>query len=156
VRRDPLARAVRVDKLTLAALEATLPAYCDPARAAREIPALAMLNTGAETLERRARRLAEALERRVPELRVAVERGVGEVGGGALPLQRLAGWVVAVEWSGRNAGELEAMARRARPPVIGYVRGGKLRLDVRTLTDDEVIEAAEALGRTWMDAGSGL
>ncbi|TMQ70687.1 MAG: L-seryl-tRNA(Sec) selenium transferase [Candidatus Eisenbacteria bacterium] len=72
LRRDPLARALRVDKLTLAALEATLPAYGDPIQAAREVPALAMLGLTAEMLEPRARSLAEAIRRRMPEMVVTV------------------------------------------------------------------------------------
>ena len=149
IRRDPLARALRVDKLALAALEATLPAYADPDRAVREIPALAMLMADTADLERRARGFAAELARRMPAARLTVERGAGEVGGGSLPLARLAGWVVAVEVPGRTARELDARARGAEPPVIGYIREGRLRLDVRTLSDDDIREAAEALGRAW-------
>jgi L-seryl-tRNA(Ser) seleniumtransferase len=150
LRKDPLARALRVDKLTLAALEATLPAYSDPARAISEVPAIAMLELPADRLEQRARTLAEAIRLRVPELRVAVERGAGEVGGGALPLQRLPGWVVAVDHPVRTVDELDRWARAADPPVIGYIRTGKFRMDVRTLDDDELPELADALGRaTW-------
>jgi L-seryl-tRNA(Ser) seleniumtransferase len=152
-RRDPLARALRVDKLTLAALEATLPAYSDADRAVREIPALAMLAVSESDLERRARRLASGLATGLPEVRAEVEAGAGEVGGGALPLQRLAGRVVSVALPGRTASELEALARGADPPVIGYIRGDRLKLDVRTLTDEETIEAAEILARAWMDTG---
>jgi len=79
---------------------------------------------------------------------VTVERGFGEVGGGALPLQRLPGWVVALEHPERAVDELDRWARSADPPVIGYVRTGKFRMDVRTLSDREVEEAAEALSRT--------
>ena len=150
-RRDPLARALRVDKLTLAALEATLAAYCDPARAIGEIPALAMLRAAPEALERRARSLALALESSSPGLKVAVERGTGEVGGGAMPLQRLRGWVVTLEWAFGSAQELDAISRAADPPLIGYIRGGKLRLDVRTLTDDEAAEAVKTLQRALQD-----
>jgi len=71
------------------------------------------------------------------------------VGGGALPLVRLPGWVVEVTIPDRSADELDARARGAEPPVIGYIREGRLRLDVRTLSDDEIREAAEALGRAW-------
>jgi L-seryl-tRNA(Ser) seleniumtransferase len=155
VRRDPLSRALRVDKLTLAALEATLPAYSDPARAVEEIPALAMLRIAPAALERRARVVAEALRRGVSAIRVAVEPGSGEVGGGALPAQRLAGWVVAIEHPGFGADELDARARRAEPPIIGYIKDSKYRLDVRTMTEPEDAEAVEALCRAWTDAGSG-
>jgi len=146
-RRDPLARALRVDKLTLAALEATLPLYADPERAVAEIPALRMLGASDEALERRARALAERMEQRFPALDVAVERGSGEVGGGALPLQRLPGWVVALTVQGRPVDALEEWARAADPPVIGYIRAGKFRMDVRTLGDDELAEVVDALDK---------
>jgi len=147
LRKDPLARALRVDKLTLAALEATLPAYGDPARAAREIPALVMLGVTEDVLERRATLLAEAIRERLPQLHVSVERGSGEVGGGALPLQRLRGWVVAVEHPERTPDELDRWARSADPPVIGYIRTGKFRMDVRTIHDDELLDVAGALAQ---------
>ncbi len=148
IRRDPLTRALRLDKLALAALEATLAAYADPSRAARETPVLAMLQAADETLERRARRLAAALERTVPGALAVAEPGAGEVGGGALPLQRLPGWVVSLVVKGRSAQQCDHWARGADPPVIGYVRAGALKLDVRTLTDEEIDELAAALGRS--------
>ena len=154
-RRDPLARALRVDKLTLAALEATLPAYLDPASAVREIPAVSMLHVPQEVLERRARRLAAALERAVRGLRAEVVRGEGEVGGGALPLARLPGWVVALADRGRTPDTLEAVARQAAPPVIGYIRGDRFRLDVRTLTDEDVDELAHSMARA-LGSGAGV
>jgi L-seryl-tRNA(Ser) seleniumtransferase len=147
VRRDPLARALRLDKLSLAALETTLAIYADPARAALEIPALGMLGASQETLERRARSLAEALAARIPGLETGVERGTGEVGGGSLPLQKLPSWVVAVSVAGVGAEALERWARSADPPVIGYVRAGRLRFDVRTLAAEETGELVEALAR---------
>ena len=146
-RRDPLARALRLDKLALAALEATLPAYVDPTQAVREIPALGMLAIGSEALERRARSLADALKVRLSWLDVSVERGAGEVGGGALPLQRLPGWVVTLEARGRAIDALDRWARAADPPVIGYIRAGKFRMDVRTLGEEEVAEVVDALAK---------
>jgi L-seryl-tRNA(Ser) seleniumtransferase len=106
-----------------------------------------MLTAGPDLLERRARALADAIRRRAPDVRVTVERGAGEVGGGALPLQRLPGWVVAIQHPEWAVDELDRRARHAEPPVIGYIRTGKFRMDVRTLGDSEVDEAAEALGR---------
>jgi L-seryl-tRNA(Ser) seleniumtransferase len=148
VRRDPLVRALRVDKLTLAALEATLPAYLDPDRARREIPALAMLGVTPETLERRARRLAEAIAA-ASGLTATIEAGAGEVGGGALPLQRLPGPVVALSARDGSAADIEAAARGGDPPVIGYVREGRYRLDVRTLAEDDIEAAAQSIARAW-------
>jgi len=149
VRRDPIARAVRLDKLALAALEATLSLYAEPGRALCGVPALAMLRLSPEDLEPRARRLAGALAARVPGLRTAVVAGHGEVGGGALPLQRLPGWVVEVEQEGRDAPELERCARAATPPVIGTIRAGRWRLDPRTLTVAELDEVVEVLARAF-------
>jgi L-seryl-tRNA(Ser) seleniumtransferase len=146
-RRDPLARALRVDKLALAALEASLAAYADPIRAQQEIPALAMLQAKPEDLERRAQRLAGALRDRLPGIKAGVERGDGEVGGGAMPLTRLPGWVVTLEHAGHTVDELDRWARSAEPAIVGYIRAGKFRLDVRTLTDAEVNELADALAR---------
>src|SRR5439155_12583459 len=98
-------------------------------RARAEIPALAMLAVSAGALERRARALAEAIQRRLPDVEVTVEPGAGEVGGGALPLQRLRGWVVALAHRERTANELDRWARAAGPPVVRYLRRGKLRMD---------------------------
>jgi L-seryl-tRNA(Ser) seleniumtransferase len=147
VRKDPLARALRLDKLALAALEATLPLYADPERAVREVPVLAMLRLGPAELEARARHLAEALAARVPGLETRVKSAHGEVGGGALPLEKLPGWVVEVEQAGRDAHELERRARAAEPPVIGTIRAGRWRLDPRTLADAELDEVVEVIAR---------
>jgi L-seryl-tRNA(Ser) seleniumtransferase len=129
LRRHPLQRALRADKLTLAALEGTLGLYLDPERALREIPVLRMLVEPAASVETRARRLAELVGG-------TVEETVGRVGGGALPLTELPSFACAVEE------ELAAPLRGSEPPVIGVVRDGRLLLDCRTLTDAEVDEVA--------------
>ncbi len=152
IRRDPLARALRLDKLALAALEATLPLYAEPERARVELPALAMLGADAGALEERAQRLAQELTARVPGLTARVTRGHGEVGGGALPLQKLPGAVVEVEHPALDAAALERRARGAEPAVIGTIRAQRFRLDVRTLTESEVGMVATALARAWTDA----
>jgi L-seryl-tRNA(Ser) seleniumtransferase len=129
LRRHPLQRALRADKLTLAALEGTLGLYLDPERALREIPVLRMLVEPTASVETRARRLAELVDG-------TVEETVGRVGGGALPLTELPSYACAVEE------ELAAPLRGSEPPVIGVVRDGRLLLDCRTLTDAEVDEVA--------------
>jgi L-seryl-tRNA(Ser) seleniumtransferase len=149
-RKDPLARALRLDKLALAALEATLPLYADPERATREVPALAMLRIPAEVLETRAHALATALARRIAGLEARVVKGDGEVGGGSLPRERLRGFVVELRHAGRSAQELERLARAAEPPVIGTVRAGAYRLDPRTLLEGEADEVVESLALAWM------
>ena len=136
-RRHPLARAVRADKLSLAALEATLALYRDPARARREIPVLAMLDAGEEELQARAERIAEV----GPPARI--ERAFAKVGGGALPLLELEGPVVAID--GGDA--LAAALRAADPPVVARISEGRVTLDPRTMTDDEATLCAEVLRR---------
>jgi L-seryl-tRNA(Ser) seleniumtransferase len=135
-RAHPLARALRLDKLGLAALEATLRLYRDPQRARREIPVLAMLTADETTLRARAERLAAAVGGEI----VAA---TAKVGGGALPLLELPGPAVAV--TGAPPDDLAARLRAADPPVVARIEDGRLLLDPRTLADDEVELVARAL-----------
>jgi L-seryl-tRNA(Ser) seleniumtransferase len=137
-RRHPLARAVRIDKLSLAALEATLALYRDPAHARRALPVLAMLDADPATLDARARRLAEATGG-------TVVRASAKVGGGALPLLELPGPAVALDAGPAGPDALAAALRAADPPVVGRIQDGRLLLDPRTLTDDEADVAAAAV-----------
>jgi L-seryl-tRNA(Ser) seleniumtransferase len=135
----PLARALRIDKLSLAALEATLRLYRDPREALREIPVLRMLVAGEAELELRARAMAEAIGS------ARVIRATAKVGGGALPLLELEGAVCAVDPGDVGADELARRLRSADPPVVGRTRDGWLVLDPRTLTDHEARLAAAAV-----------
>jgi L-seryl-tRNA(Ser) seleniumtransferase len=137
-RRHPLARAVRIDKLSLAALEATLALYRDPAHARRVIPVLAMLDADPAALEARAHGLAEATGGTVVE-------ASAKVGGGALPLLELPGPAVALDPGPAGADALAAALRAGDPPVVGRIQDGRLLLDPRTLTDDEAALAARAV-----------
>jgi L-seryl-tRNA(Ser) seleniumtransferase len=149
VRRDPLARALRMEKLALAALEATLALYADPARAMQEIPVLAMLSADATVLDARARLLADRLAAAVPGLSCRIVPGHGEVGGGSLPGQKLPGPVVEIAHASLDAAALERRARAADPPVIGIVRSAGFRLDPRTLAESEIEPAVRALAAAW-------
>jgi L-seryl-tRNA(Ser) seleniumtransferase len=140
--RHPLMRALRLDKMSLAALEATLRLYRDPETARRRIPALRMLAQPDAALRSRAHRLAQLLEGAVE---LEVEASQGYAGGGALPEQRLASWSVVLAPGARGADALSAQLRAGRPGVIGRVGGGKLILDMLTLADEEVIEVAAAV-----------
>ncbi|MEA2222970.1 MAG: L-seryl-tRNA(Ser) seleniumtransferase [Solirubrobacteraceae bacterium] len=137
-RRHPLARAVRIDKLSLAALEATLALYRDPAAARRALPVLAMLAADGEELGGRARELAAATGGSVIE-------STARVGGGALPLLELSGPVVALDAGPRGAAALAAALRAGDPALVGRLHGGRLLLDPRTLSDGEAREAAQAV-----------
>jgi L-seryl-tRNA(Ser) seleniumtransferase len=132
LRGHPLQRALRADKLTLAALEGTLGLYLEPDRALREVPVLRMLNEPVDAVRARAERLAATVG---GEVEVTVAR----VGGGALPLAELPSFACAVEE------ELAEPLRAGKPPVVGVLRDGRLLLDCRTLTDAEADEVAAAV-----------
>lgn len=140
-RSHPLARAVRADKLTLAALAATLSLYRDPARARREIPVLRMLTTAVADLERRATELA----RRLPApANAAVRPSRAAVGGGCFPGAELESRAVVIAPDNLSAADLASRLRAADTPVIGTVAAGRVVLDVRTLAsgDEDAVVAA--------------
>ncbi len=137
--RDPLYRALRPDKTTIAALEATLDAYRDPDAALRAIPALAMLAADPAELRRRAGRLQRKLKagELVP--------GASSVGGGAFPEAALPTTLVALTVP--SCDDFLAALRRHDPPVIARAHEGKVVLDVRTIADDEFDLVARAVGQ---------
>jgi L-seryl-tRNA(Ser) seleniumtransferase len=137
-RAHPLARAVRIDKLSLAALEATLALYRDPEHARAAIPVLAMLELGEEELAARAARLAEATGG-------TVVSGVARVGGGALPLLELPGPVVALDPGAVGADALAARLRMGEPAVVGRIEAARVLLDPRTLAPSELDACAAAV-----------
>ncbi len=149
MRANPLCRALRVDKVTLAGLEATLRLYRDPERAIVEIPALAMLAADPEVLRER----AEALCRRLGEDGVSSRPvpSTGAVGGGTFPGTELPSWALAVETGGRPD-RIAAALREGSPPVVGRIVDEALILDLRTVPaeDDDLVlrrvrEAARAV-----------
>jgi len=144
IRRNPLARTVRIDKLCLAALEATLRLYREPQRALEEIPILRMLCLPAAAVGARASRAAEALRAEGWALEIAVEDDTSEVGGGALPLQALPTRVLALRPRRGAVAEIEARLRQGRPPVLVRLKDDRVLVDLRTVP--------EALDATLLDA----
>jgi L-seryl-tRNA(Ser) seleniumtransferase len=138
LRRHPLARAMRIDKLTLAALEATLALYLNREQAIREIPVLRMLSMPTGELEQRSRaftdRLSETLRERAE---VTVVSEPSTVGGGALPLTELPGYAVALAPKEMSVDALAGTLRASRPPVIGRCQDNRLLLNLRTVLPDE-------------------
>lgn len=145
MKRHPLARALRIDKLTLAALEATLREYRDPEGALRQIPTLRMLTAPQEALKRRARRVARLL-RRIPGLGqlVQIVSITSQVGGGAMPTAEPVSVGVAVSPPDGEASEMAAFLRQGEPPVVLRVQDNRLLIDVRTVRDDEIPQLAQA------------
>jgi L-seryl-tRNA(Ser) seleniumtransferase len=141
MRRHPLARALRADKLCLAALEATLSSYLE-GTAEKDLPTLRMIKTPVHQIEQRAASLAGVLRSSIPDLEVEVTPSVARSGGGTLPTYEIPSF--AVRLGGTDAEALAGELRSADPPVVGRVREGALWLDVRTLLpgDEEAVIGA--------------
>lgn len=142
--RHPLYRALRVDKLTLAALEATLEAYARNTHF-DEIPTLHMIALPPETLAQRARALAERIVR--PELQVEVVAGQSAVGGGAAPTAHLPTTLVALQHTHLSAAEIERRLRLNDPPIIARISDGRVLLDLRTVAPEEEHAVLDALAK---------
>ncbi|MFA5801284.1 MAG: L-seryl-tRNA(Sec) selenium transferase [Thermoleophilia bacterium] len=146
MKAHPMARAMRVDKMTLAALQATLALYLKPETAMEKIPTLRMLSENDESLKARADELAGGLKKEVGgAASVAVEKATSKVGGGALPLLELDSWVCALSPSAITVDELAARLRHTDPPVIGRIHKELLLLDLRTVLPEQVEELAGAV-----------
>lgn len=143
VKRHPLARAMRIDKLSLAALEGTLYSYLDEQTARKEIPVISMLSAGSEALFDRAKALCEQLGT-VEGCRFEVVQDFGQVGGGSVPHQQLLSWAVAVT-PNCSVGQLEERLRRGTVPVVGHIAQNRLLLNVLTLFDQDLSLVAQAL-----------
>ena len=148
LKRHPLNRALRIDKMTLAALEATLRHYLDPAEAIRAIPTLQMITAPIQGVNRRARRLLRQLAGIVSEdWLVEVQADVSEVGAGALPLTKIPTRVISVRSTQMSATAIEHSFRRQAPPVLGRIQQDTFLLDMRMVQDHELPEVVQAFRR---------
>jgi len=149
IRRNQLARALRVDKFTVAALEATLRLYLDEDKAVQRIPVWRMLTAGEEELHRRALALAGRLEQVCGAAGIGVEviPGSSRVGGGALPTAELPTFLVALDPSLISPPALVQRLRLGRPPVIVRLQQERLLLDPRTILQEQEEQLIEALAR---------
>jgi L-seryl-tRNA(Ser) seleniumtransferase len=139
MKKHPLLRALRVDKMTLAALEGTLRLYRDERQALAEIPTLRMLTASQVELTARGKRVRRMLNRALPAtIRVALVSGTSQVGGGALPLAELPTALLAVHAEGLSPHDLERRLRNCPVPVIGRIFKGNFLLDLRTIPDDDI------------------
>lgn len=144
MKRHPLARAFRVDKMTLAALEATFSQYIDREKAKQEIPVLRMICEEPELLHAKALSLKETLAAACPGFELELEACSDQVGGGSAPTCVMSGWGVAVRKEGVPAQKLERRLRKAPVPLIVRVCHDRVLVDVRTLNEEEFPLAAEA------------
>jgi L-seryl-tRNA(Ser) seleniumtransferase len=147
IQAHPLNRVLRIDKLTLAALEVTLLLHRDPQTVRKKIPTLAMLSATVSSLRRRANQLAKQLGQRLPSsIQVSVRSTTGRTGGGSMPMDSLPGVGVLIRSSDFTAEEILARLRRATPPVIARIEQDEVILDLRTLQRGEdrlIVKALE-------------
>ncbi|MCC6124701.1 MAG: L-seryl-tRNA(Sec) selenium transferase [Pirellulales bacterium] len=150
IQKHPFARALRVDKLTLAALAATLRLYRDEEKAKLDVPLLRLLGTSPENLKNRAERLAPQIA--AVKKAVAAAEAVQDItylGGGSIPTQQLCTWCIAVTPAGMTVDRLAAVLRAGTPAVVGRIRQDRLLLDLRSVfprQDVDLVAAVEALG----------
>ncbi len=144
IRKNPLFRALRVDKLTIAAMEATIALYLRGDLAA--IPALRMIYASREAIAAQAADLAQRIDA-LPGFRAELEDGESVIGGGSTPGLSLPTKLIAVSHAHRDAAEIESQLRQHRPPIISRIERDRVLLDLRTVLDGQVAEIAVAFGR---------
>ena len=147
MKKHPLARAMRVDKMTFAALEATLMKYRDPKVALRDIPVLSMIAATSDEMRAKAERLADAIKRVDPEISIEFVPVEDQIGGGSAPMVRLPGWAVSVRDGNKSADRTERKLRKAEVPVVARINEDRLLLCVRTIAEDEIETVAKAFGK---------
>jgi L-seryl-tRNA(Ser) seleniumtransferase len=147
IEKDPLMRAFRLDKMTLAALEATLRLYINENLARDQVPVLRMLGASLKELRQRADALASQLRNKEGIQAVTVHSDETFVGGGSLPDQPLKTWVIEVEAKAVSDAELARRLRLGDPAVIGRLRKGKLVLDLRTVFPEQESALVAAVSR---------
>jgi L-seryl-tRNA(Ser) seleniumtransferase len=138
IRKNPLARAVRIDKLTIAAFEATLMEYLDIDNAKQSIPVLAMLFQPPEEIRSRANKIASGLRRAIKDEKIDVVRDSSKAGGGSLPEMAFPTFAVSIKSDRITVNELEARLRNSSPPVVARIKDQALLLDARTIRKQEV------------------
>ena len=136
--RNPLNRALRIDKLTLIALESTLRLYLDQETVIQKIPTLRMITLPLETIERRVFDFKRKLQENIPDhIKVQIIDDTSQVGGGALPSQELPTKVIAITSRAISVQNLEKRLRENKPPIIARINKDQLRIDLRTVDESE-------------------
>jgi L-seryl-tRNA(Ser) seleniumtransferase len=139
IKANPLTRALRIDKLTLAALEGTLRLYRDEKTAMATIPTLRLLTTPKAVIERRADRLSTRLAAGAPsKIDIKILHRSSKAGGGSMPLLELPSVCIGISIPGLSANTIEKHMRSSAPPVIGRIEDDTFLMDLRTVQDDEI------------------
>lgn len=138
IQKNPLARALRVDKLTIAAFEATLMAYMDPGGAMHTVPVLKMLFQSSDEIKQRARKIASALKKASKTTDISVVQDMSKAGGGSLPDKEFQTFAVLIRPEVISVNELEKRLRHASPPVVARIREDALLIDARTVRVQDI------------------
>lgn len=140
IAKNPLMRAVRIDKLTLSAFEAVLMYYLDEDKAKREIPTLKMLLQDANEIKVRAKKIAKRLHREIKEdiARIEIIEDYSQSGGGALPEVEFKTFVIAIRPEKVSVNKLEERLRRGNPPIIARIKEDALIIDARTVSNSDI------------------
>ena len=155
IRKNPLNRALRIDKMTLAALEATLVKYLHPAEALTDLRVLRSLTEPVAEVRKRAKRLAAMIRRALPEgTDIRLVSGVSMAGGGSLPTREIPTVLIGLRVANLSAAALESRLRRNETPVIVRVADDRALLDLRTVDPGEFAEIRDALSRIATAAGA--
>ncbi len=154
IRSNPLARALRIDKLTMAALDATLSQYLDMPKAVREIPTLWMLTQPLSEIERKAELLASGInELSNNSITVTIQDETSQSGGGALPMGVFPTRAVCIRHNALSANQIESHLRLNKPHIITRIKEGMVMFDPRTLHDEEIGKIVTAVGKLNQEAG---
>ncbi|RLA91352.1 MAG: L-seryl-tRNA(Sec) selenium transferase, partial [Deltaproteobacteria bacterium] len=149
--QNPITRAVRIDKLTLAALEATLTFYLEPKEAIKHIPTLKMILMDDKRIHNKARLLYKKIDPKIKaKFHVEIKKEFSQVGGGALPLLDLPTRVIVFHPTDISTEELDLQLRQATPPIIGRIKADEFLLDMRTIRDEEIKEIPQILSKIFL------
>ncbi len=145
IQKHPLARAVRIDKLTLAALEATLMEYADEEHAKESIPTVKMLLEDPKRIRERAKKIAGLIRREIRDAAIEVIEDSSQAGGGSLPEVNFPTYAVSIKPAGISANQFEERLRKGNPAIIARIKGDSLLVDARTVSDGEITALAKAI-----------
>jgi len=139
IQKNPLLRAMRIDKLTLASLEATLMQYLDEEKAVKEIPTLRMLTQSLDTIKQRAKKICNLLKKDISnQAKIGVTTEQSQAGGGSLPEVNFPTFIISIKPANISVNELEKRLRSGEPPVIARIKEDALLIDARTVQDKEI------------------
>lgn len=146
IKKNPLNRAVRIDKFTLSSLESVLRSYYDLDKALRDIPTLRMISESPDVVRKRAQKLSRRVKKKIEHAcGVRIAATSSRVGGGALPEYNLDSWAVELQPTNSDVSRLERDFRGLPIPIIGRIEHDRFLLDIRTVQDKEISELAEML-----------